>query len=156
MLEYQLVITSYSIHYTKLYEYRASVSNIKFLRRGDNVVIMTTRKGVSSEMESMPCEKGEKLILKAYSDGTKVFFSYGTNENRALKNAGSHQVMLYSPTINIARDPRWGRNEECYSEDPFLVITSYSIHYTKLYETGLFPVNADIQDHSILLPDQRL
>lgn len=61
--------------------YRASVSNIKFLRRGDNVVIMTTRKGVSSEMESMPCEKGEKLILKAYSDGIKVFFSYGTNEN---------------------------------------------------------------------------
>lgn len=44
-----------------------------------------------------------------------------SNESRALKNAGSHQVMIYSPTVNIARDPRWGRNEECYSEDPFLL-----------------------------------
>ncbi|HEX9106036.1 MAG TPA: glycoside hydrolase family 3 N-terminal domain-containing protein, partial [Longimicrobiales bacterium] len=27
---------------------------------------------------------------------------------------------VYSPVIDLARDPRWGRVEECYSEDPFL------------------------------------
>ncbi|MDO6802967.1 glycoside hydrolase family 3 C-terminal domain-containing protein [Wenyingzhuangia sp. 1_MG-2023] len=42
-----------------------------------------------------------------------------SNEARALKNAGRKEVMMFSPTVNMARDPRWGRNEECYSEDPF-------------------------------------
>jgi beta-glucosidase len=23
--------------------------------------------------------------------------------------------------LDLARDPRWGRTEECYSEDPYLV-----------------------------------
>ncbi|MGY6649440.1 glycoside hydrolase family 3 C-terminal domain-containing protein [Wenyingzhuangia sp. IMCC45574] len=42
-----------------------------------------------------------------------------SNEARALKNTGRKEVMMFSPTVNMARDPRWGRNEECYSEDPF-------------------------------------
>jgi beta-glucosidase len=29
-------------------------------------------------------------------------------------------IMLWSPTINMARDPRWGRTEETYGEDPYL------------------------------------
>ncbi|TNJ46396.1 glycoside hydrolase family 3 C-terminal domain-containing protein [Tamlana fucoidanivorans] len=44
-----------------------------------------------------------------------------SNEARALKNIGEKEVMMFSPTVNMARDPRWGRNEECYSEDPFLM-----------------------------------
>jgi beta-xylosidase len=33
-------------------------------------------------------------------------------------SAGSGQV--FSPVLDIARDPRWGRTEETYGEDPFL------------------------------------
>jgi beta-glucosidase len=33
--------------------------------------------------------------------------------------AGVWQVL--SPVLDLARDPRWGRTEECYSEDPYLV-----------------------------------
>jgi beta-glucosidase len=33
--------------------------------------------------------------------------------------AGSWQVL--SPVLDLARDPRWGRTEECYGEDPYLV-----------------------------------
>ncbi|GAB1856701.1 glycoside hydrolase family 3 C-terminal domain-containing protein [Flavobacteriaceae bacterium MHTCC 0001] len=44
-----------------------------------------------------------------------------SNEARALKNAGKKEVMMFAPTVNMARDPRWGRNEECYSEDPHLM-----------------------------------
>ncbi len=44
-----------------------------------------------------------------------------SNEARALKNMGKKEVMMFSPTVNMARDPRWGRNEECYSEDPHLM-----------------------------------
>ena len=28
---------------------------------------------------------------------------------------------VYSPVLDLARDPRWGRVAECYSEDPYLV-----------------------------------
>jgi beta-glucosidase len=31
---------------------------------------------------------------------------------------GTRQVL--SPVLDLARDPRWGRTEECYSEDPYL------------------------------------
>ncbi len=44
-----------------------------------------------------------------------------STEARALQSAGKGQVMIYSPTVNMARDPRWGRNEECYSEDPYMM-----------------------------------
>lgn len=32
---------------------------------------------------------------------------------------GTRQVL--SPVLDLAREPRWGRTEECYSEDPYLV-----------------------------------
>lgn len=39
-------------------------------------------------------------------------------------------LMVWGPTVDMARDPRWGRNEECYGEDPFLT-GEMSIGYTK-------------------------
>ena len=38
---------------------------------------------------------------------------------REVKSRGIRQIL--SPVINIARDVRWGRTEETYGEDPFLV-----------------------------------
>src|SRR5208283_3916793 len=35
------------------------------------------------------------------------------------RSQGTRQVL--SPVLDLARDPRWGRTEECYSEDPYLV-----------------------------------
>ncbi|MGJ8744473.1 glycoside hydrolase family 3 N-terminal domain-containing protein [Polaribacter sp.] len=51
-----------------------------------------------------------------------------SDEARALHQADSskdkakiyHGLTLWSPVINMARDPRWGRTEETYGEDPFL------------------------------------
>ena len=44
-----------------------------------------------------------------------------STEARAKANQGPrHYLTFWSPTINLLRDPRWGREEEGYSEDPFL------------------------------------
>lgn len=52
-------------------------------------------------------------------------------EARAYYNAEPKGgLMVWGPTVDLARDPRWGRNEECYGEDPFLT-GEMSIGYTK-------------------------
>jgi len=51
-----------------------------------------------------------------------------SSEARALHHADSdadkskiyHGLTIWSPVVNMARDPRWGRTEETYGEDPFL------------------------------------
>ena len=52
-------------------------------------------------------------------------------ELRAYYNARVHNSLdTWSPTININRDPRWGRNVESPSEDPKLA-ADYGAAYTK-------------------------
>lgn len=38
---------------------------------------------------------------------------------RQMRSIGAHQGL--APVLDVARDPRWGRNEETYGEDPYLV-----------------------------------
>ncbi|MGN0165872.1 MAG: glycoside hydrolase family 3 N-terminal domain-containing protein [Lachnospiraceae bacterium] len=41
-------------------------------------------------------------------------------EARALYNQGDSGLSRWAPTVDMERDPRWGRNEEGYGEDPYL------------------------------------
>ena len=42
-------------------------------------------------------------------------------ECRSLLNEGRHNgILCLAPTVDMERDPRWGRNEEAYGEDPRL------------------------------------
>ncbi|KAA6343625.1 Xylan 1 4-beta-xylosidase [termite gut metagenome] len=53
---------------------------------------------------------------------------FTSEEGRAVYNASQakgdyrifHGLTFWSPNINIFRDPRWGRGQETYGEDPFL------------------------------------
>lgn len=44
----------------------------------------------------------------------------GTELRYYEHNTDRDHLILFGPTVDLARDPRWGRNEECYGEDPFL------------------------------------
>jgi beta-glucosidase len=43
-----------------------------------------------------------------------------SDEARIYNNVWNKGLNYWCPTINMARDPRWGRDEENYGEDPFL------------------------------------
>ncbi|HEY8689839.1 MAG TPA: glycoside hydrolase family 3 N-terminal domain-containing protein, partial [Chitinophagaceae bacterium] len=63
------------------------------------------------------------------TNSIKLMADYSAMEGRAIFNkatqegkAGQRYVGLtyWTPNINIFRDPRWGRGQETYGEDPFL------------------------------------
>ena len=41
-------------------------------------------------------------------------------EIRERVKQNRYNLTMFSPTINLGRDPRWGRNDEGYGEDPFV------------------------------------
>ncbi len=57
--------------------------------------------------------------------------NYTATEGRAIYNTASvkgdrsiyHGLTYWTPNINIFRDPRWGRGQETYGEDPYLTTT---------------------------------
>ncbi|MBK1792477.1 beta-glucosidase [Persicirhabdus sediminis] len=58
-----------------------------------------------------------KQIGNVISDEIRAMYHHGTAENWGKKAP----LFLMAPDINIARDPRWGRTQETYSEDPFML-----------------------------------
>ena len=44
-----------------------------------------------------------------------------SDEARILARKKGKSLVFFSPNLNIGRDPRWGRNDEAYSEDPYLM-----------------------------------
>jgi beta-glucosidase len=56
-------------------------------------------------------------VATAISDETRAKHHEFVRKNKRFLYQG---LTLWSPNINIFRDPRWGRGQETYGEDPFL------------------------------------
>ncbi|MGO4276149.1 glycoside hydrolase family 3 protein, partial [Paenibacillus sp. TAF58] len=50
-------------------------------------------------------------IGSAIGDEARVYFQ---------KNPAVNGLTIWAPTVDMERDPRWGRTEEAYGEDPYL------------------------------------
>ena len=62
-------------------------------------------------------------LLQQVADVTATEARAKYNEERAANGGNTrqnHGITIWSPNINIFRDPRWGRGQETYGEDPFL------------------------------------
>ena len=58
-------------------------------------------------------------IALASTFNPQLIESIFTATAREARSRGAHQAL--TPVVDVARDPRWGRVEETYGEDPFLV-----------------------------------
>jgi beta-glucosidase len=68
-----------------------------------------------------------------------------SDEAREVARNNTQDLDYYSPTVNLARDPRWGRNDETWSEDPTLTGALASQYVNGLQgqdENGRLPASA--------------
>jgi beta-glucosidase len=90
-------------------------------------LIEHTRLGIPAIVHEEICSgmmgRGSTVFPQAI--GIASTFEPGLNEEIAdairvqMRRAGAHQGL--SPVLDVTRDPRWGRTEETYGEDPHLV-----------------------------------
>ena len=81
------------------------------------------RNGISTTFPScigMACSFDDELIERiftAVSDEARAKNTIARQESKVGKYSC---LSFWTPTINIFRDPRWGRGQESYGEDPFM------------------------------------
>lgn len=75
----------------------------------------------SGEATSFPISKGLSSMWDA--DLMYRVASAISDEARVYNNTTGKGLTYWCPTINLSRDPRWGRDEENYGEDPYLTGT---------------------------------
>jgi beta-glucosidase len=57
-------------------------------------------------------------VFDAVSDEVRA--KYNEARDKGLENRRFLSLSVWTPNINIFRDPRWGRGQETYGEDPYL------------------------------------
>jgi len=61
----------------------------------------------------------QKQVATVISDEARARWNE-LDQGREQKSQFSDLLTFWSPTVNMARDPRWGRTPETYGEDPYL------------------------------------
>ena len=84
------------------------------LANNENVTVFPEPIGMAASFDDRLVYK----IFDAISDETRAKY----NESKAKGNENKRFLSLsvWTPNVNIFRDPRWGRGQETYGEDPFL------------------------------------
>jgi beta-glucosidase len=84
------------------------------LANNDSVTVFPEPIGMAASFDDALVYK----IFNATSDETRA--KYQEAINRGQENRRFLSLSVWTPNINIFRDPRWGRGQETYGEDPYL------------------------------------
>ncbi|PWA37659.1 glycosyl hydrolase family protein [Artemisia annua] len=79
-----------------------------------------------------------QVIVTTSSFNRSLWFSIASAiavEARAMYNVGQAGLTFWAPTINVFRDPRWGRGQETPGEDP-MVVSAYAVEYVTGFQGG--------------------
>jgi len=103
-------------------------------REGAEAVNAIQRYAIEQSRLGIPILIGEECSHGHMAIGATVFpvpLSIGSTWNvdlyremcRAVARETRSQggAVTYSPVLDVVRDPRWGRTEECFGEDPYLI-----------------------------------
>ena len=85
------------------------------LANNDNVTVFPEPIGMAASFD-------DELLLKIFnatSDETRAKYHQAIRNGQGNKRFLS--LSVWTPNINIFRDPRWGRGQETYGEDPYLM-----------------------------------
>jgi beta-glucosidase len=81
------------------------------------------RNGVATVFPScigMACSFDDALLDRIYTAVSDEARAKNTEQRRQGKPIGRYQSLsFWTPNINVFRDPRWGRGQETYGEDPY-------------------------------------
>ena len=89
---------------------RLGVHSYYYWREGIHGV---ARQGVATSFPS-------SLAMSNTWDRQLMYEVMDITSTEARGKNNRYDLNYWNPTINMARDPRWGRNEESYGEDPYL------------------------------------
>lgn len=76
---------------------------------------------VFPEPVGMAASFNDELVYKifdAVSDEMRAKYNQSMKDGK--EDERFHSLSVWTPNVNIFRDPRWGRGQETYGEDPFL------------------------------------
>jgi beta-glucosidase len=85
------------------------------LANNDSVTVFPQPIGMAASFDDELVYK----IFNAVSDEVRA--KYNESQKRGLENRRFLSLSVWTPNINIFRDPRWGRGQETYGEDPYLM-----------------------------------
>lgn len=84
------------------------------IRYGTNVSVFPQSIGIAASFN-------DKLVYDVFNAVSDEFRAKYHDAQRAGKeNSKFVSLSVWTPNINIFRDPRWGRGQETYGEDPYL------------------------------------
>ncbi|MCF0192632.1 MAG: glycoside hydrolase family 3 protein, partial [Prevotella sp.] len=69
----------------------------------------------------MAASFNDNLVYKVFdATSTEIRAKYNERLRNKLEDQRFFSLSVWTPNINIFRDPRWGRGQETYGEDPYL------------------------------------
>ena len=84
------------------------------LANTDNVTVFPEPIGMAASFNDALIYR----IYNAVSDETRA--KYNESVQKGQENKRFLSLSVWTPNVNIFRDPRWGRGQETYGEDPYL------------------------------------
>jgi len=85
------------------------------LANNDSVTVFPQPIGMAASFD-------DELVFKIFNAvSDEVRAKYNQSQKRGLENRRFLSLSVWTPNINIFRDPRWGRGQETYGEDPYLM-----------------------------------
>jgi beta-glucosidase len=85
------------------------------LANNDSVTVFPQPIGMAASFDDDRVYK----IFNAVSDEVRA--KYHKSKRKGLENRRFLSLSVWTPNVNIFRDPRWGRGQESYGEDPYLM-----------------------------------